>query len=81
MLKLLSANNHKKKTLIKVESLLGVKNPLYRWNLYSKFWHYHSQMPLNIVISTGFPTFLGLYTKDFYINTDMYEYTYIWLPR
>ena len=35
----------------------------------------------NSVISTEFAKFLGLNIKDFYLNTKMDEYEYMWLPQ
>ena len=40
-----------------------------------------AKLLFNSVISTNFSRFLGLDIKDFYLNTDMDDYEYMWLPR
>ena len=40
-----------------------------------------AKLLFNSVISTNFSRFLGLDIKDFYLNTGMDDYEYMWLPR
>ena len=80
MIESLSVTNHKKKSLIEFRSLLAVKNSLFRWNLHVKFRHYHSQMPLKQCYQHQIFKSLVLDIKDFYLNTAMDDYEYMWLP-